>query len=177
MARPSPHDGWIIDLKRLRREFMGRTAVDGQHMVSDLTLGVAAVSDGNVTVDLTVDATRNDVTVQGSLTSTWRSECRRCLGDVFTPIETDVFEVFQETPVEGETWPIDDHHIDLEPAMREIILLALPVAPLCGDDCRGVELDTDTHVLLETEEEAKAEAAEPAPDPRWAGLSELTFDE
>ena len=37
----------------------------------------------------------------------------------------------------GETWPIRDQRIDLAPAAREAAMLALPLAPLCAEDCAG----------------------------------------
>ena len=46
-------------------------------------------------------------------------------------------EVFEWEPTEGETWPINDQRIDLALAAREAAVLALPLAPLCSEDCAG----------------------------------------
>ena len=59
--------------------------------------------------------------------------------------------------------------IDLEPLIREAVLLDLPVAPLCGDDCRGPAPDT-----YPAEPAADPDPdAEPPRDPRWAALDDL----
>ena len=61
--------------------------------------------------------------------------------------------------------------IDLIEMLREQFVLALPMKPLCGEDCRGlcpvcgVNLNDDPD-----------HAHEPEPDPRWAKLSEIKFE-
>ncbi len=59
------------------------------------------------------------------------------------------------------------------------MLSGLPLAPLCREDCAGPDPDrfpTTTEEAHEAELAAEAEAAEPAPDPRWAGLDDLRFE-
>jgi uncharacterized protein len=83
------------------------------------------------------------------------------------PLDVEVAEVFEEHPTEGETYPISGDHIDLEPMVRELAILGLPINPLCRDDCAGPVPDV-LPVSVESDEEA-----EPAPDPRWAALDAL----
>ena len=83
------------------------------------------------------------------------------------PLDVEVAEVFEEHPTEGETYPIAGDHIDLEPMVRELAILGLPINPLCRDDCAGPVPDV-LPVSVESDEEA-----EPAPDPRWAALDAL----
>ena len=46
--------------------------------------------------------------------------------------------MFEADPTdEGETYPLDGDQIDLEPMVRDAVLLELPLGPLCGDDCAG----------------------------------------
>ena len=77
----------------------------------------------------------------------------------------------EPTPTEGETWPLGDESIDLLPALREAMLLALPLAPLCRDDCEGPEPDRFPTGVAEDE------PVERPADPRWAALDEFTFDD
>ena len=79
-------------------------------------------------------------------------------------------EIFENAPTEGETWPIDDERIDLAPMVREAALLALPLAPLCTDDCAGPEPDRFPTGAPDDEE------GEPPRDERWAALDALEFD-
>ena len=62
--------------------------------------------------------------------------------------------------------------------MRETVLLSLPLAPLCADDCLGPAPDRFPPVLPDGERAAADEApAEEPRDPRWAKLDALRLDE
>ena len=64
--------------------------------------------------------------------------------------------------------------IDIGEVVREELMLALPLTPLCRDDCKGVEPE---RFITEDDEPEDEEPAAPAIDPRWAALSDLKFDE
>ena len=79
-------------------------------------------------------------------------------------------------PADGETYALGKDEVDLEPMVRETVLLNLPVAPLCSETCEGPDPDRfPTSVVID--EPLEEEPPEPAVDPRWAGLAQLTFDE
>lgn len=168
---PTALSGWRVDLERLRRDHRGRVRFAGTEAVSDLTLPNASVPSGEVSHVLVVDAAGTEVEVSGTVEFGWSTECRRCLERVEGTGHLEVREVFQSVPTEGETWPIVDEAIDLEPMVRELVLLALPLAPVCSAGCRGPD---DAHPVT-TAAEADA-AAEDARDPRWAALDQLDFD-
>jgi uncharacterized protein len=86
-------------------------------------------------------------------------------------LAVDVQEVFEPSPSdEADTYPLGADRVDLEPMLRDTLLLALPIAPLCRDDCPGP--DPDEHpVAVEG-----GETADAPPDPRWAALGDLRFD-
>jgi uncharacterized protein len=88
--------------------------------------------------------------------------------------EVDLSEVFEARPTPGETYPIQGDDIDLEPVVRDAVLLHLPLAPLCGDDCRGPAPDAFPAVPADV---AGAESGDaPVRDPRWAALDVLRDD-
>ena len=89
-------------------------------------------------------------------------------------VEVELSEVFEPHPTEGETYPIEGDEIDLEPLVRDAVLLALPLAPLCRDDCPGPATDA---FPTGTDEAAAAPEEESPADPRWAALAELRFEE
>jgi uncharacterized metal-binding protein YceD (DUF177 family) len=63
--------------------------------------------------------------------------------------------------------------------VRDAALLALPLAPLCGPECRGPAPESFPAVPADGSEAPPSEeetADEPGGDPRWAALSELHFD-
>jgi uncharacterized protein len=102
----------------------------------------------------------------------WTAECRRCLDPIRDVATVDLREVFEVSPVEGETYPIDGDEVDLEPVVRDAALLHLPLAPLCRPDCAGPAPEA----FPATVEGEGPEPDEPARDPRWAALDELSFD-
>ncbi len=168
----APVNGWIVDVARLRHDHRGRRMVEGELPVVDLGLPAAEVPTGMVTHSLDVDATGKDVIVTGQIRFAWRAECRRCLEPVDGAGEIELREVYQVGPVEGETWPVVDDQIDLEPMVREAVLLALPTTAVCRDDCTG----PSEEYVVTVEAEPTEEETPPATDPRWAALDELKFD-
>jgi uncharacterized protein len=165
----------IAELRRhpgARRRFTERAHLPG------LAISTATVpDDAEVEVDVELEALSAGLTATGTVTAPWEGECRRCLQPVRGEAVADVKEVFDPHPVEGETYPMGDDQVDLEPMVRDAVLLALPLAPLCGPDCRGPAPEAFPAV---PEGEAGAEpgdGGDDAPaDPRWAALAELRFD-
>lgn len=121
-------------------------------MVADgLAVSDSRVPDGStIRFDATLDSLGDAIAVSGTVRAPWAGECRRCLEPVEGELEAEVREVYSRLGDE-DTFPLEGDEIDLEPLIREAVLLDLPVAPLCRDDCRGPAPD--------------AYPAEPVPDP------------
>ncbi len=131
------------------------------------------VPDGEpVTLDLRLQSVNEGIVVTGTIAAPWEGECRRCLRAVRGTAEGRVQEIFEEHPVEGETFKLDGDRIDLEPLTRETVLLELPLAPLCQDDCAGLcpECGADRNST------DCGHTLEPTDD-RWSALGELRFDD
>jgi uncharacterized protein len=87
--------------------------------------------------DLTVQPTSGGILVLGNLEFTVVHSCRRCLeGYVESPV-LRVGAMFERTP-EDETYPIEGDEIDLEPFLRDEVMLDLPMGPVCPDGCKEV---------------------------------------
>jgi uncharacterized protein len=70
-----------------------------------------------------------------------------------------------------------DDIVNLEAMVRDAVLLALPLAPLCAADCRGPAPELfPARVAGEGEESEEVEGSGPISDPRWAALAELDFE-
>ena len=130
--------------------------------------GSAVPTDAEVTVEVTLDAVPGAVVATGTVRAPWRGPCRRCLVDTEGTIRADVREVFEEVPDPEQTYPIKGDRLDLEPLARDTVLLELPLAPLCRDDCAGIcpTCGADRNV-------APCRCAEAPKDPRWAALDAL----
>lgn len=127
-------------------------------------------------VDLAARSVGDDVFVRGTLRTTVRLACRRCL----SPVEQDVDETVDllfaeagEEDVDGEvyTLPARGDELDLTDAVREQVLLDLPEFALCGEECRGL-CPTCGANLNEGACECVPEAA-PSP---WDALKKLKLD-
>ena len=94
--------------------------------------------------------TNRGLYVDAELTTSLDATCSRCLREVEVPLELRIQEealprvdlltgLPVETAAEPDTLRLTDHHeLDLEGAVREAILLAEPIAPLCEPDCPGL---------------------------------------
>ena len=112
------------------------------------------------------------VLVSGTARGLWSVPCRRCLAPTEGDLVAEISELFELNPTEGETWPlhqaVHDDGLDLGPMLREVVLLCLPLAPLCDTECEGPAPDRfPTGPPL----------GEDIPvDPVWSVLDDLTFD-
>lgn len=80
---------------------------------------------------------------KGAVSGTVRGECRRCLTEVRSPVSADIAVVFSPDPDAADdpgVYPLPEPlvEIDLAPAVREELLLAVPPFVLCREDCAGL---------------------------------------
>lgn len=77
--------------------------------------------------------------VTGTLLAHVTHSCHRCLDAWDDTIDLSLAQLYLDQGYGDETdYVIDGWKIDLEPMLRDEVLLALPLAPICGDDCTGV---------------------------------------
>lgn len=166
-----------IDVTDLRRRLGQRRDV-----VVDLALDPIQVVDTRstsapVTGDLVVESIERGVRVTGAVTLGWEGECRRCLDEVAGEAVGSIDEIFQvDAPDDGDLRDFDGELVDLVPVVAETVAFSLPLAPLCRTDCPGPDPERYP-TTTEAELEARAAAAEPVADPRWAALAELDLRE
>jgi len=72
------------------------------------------------------------------------------------------------TAEDDEAFRLDGDDLDLEPAVRDALVLALPFQPRCRPDCPGLCTICGAH-LADDPEHTHDERI----DPRWAALLEL----
>lgn len=123
------------------------------------------------------------VLVEGRLATTIAMDCARCLAPVSVELEFELSESFRPTvflpggpPLEpaaerDEATEIDAlHELDLSEVVRQAVLLAAPLHPLCRENCAGLcpRCGQDWNM--------GPCACEPEPDPRWGALHTLMQD-
>ena len=136
------------------------------------------------------------VLAKGKVVATVTLQCRRCLEDYTTEIATDFEDRYYPTvdvtsghPVEfgdeaanGEeevdALRIDTNHgLDLGELLRQVIILALPIMPLCREDCPGLPAPSGVQVHLANEADADDVVDDAPIDSRLAALARLLEDD
>jgi uncharacterized protein len=162
----------------MREESLVRSAPEG---IGIMSIGVPPGSD--VELELRLESVIEGVLVSGTARVQLTGECSRCLDPVSDELEVDIQELFvyEETdhrgrPVrtdslEGEDEDEQRHlvgdYLDLEPVLRDAVVLDLPLAPVCRDDCPG--LCPQCGFRLEDDPTHDHDVI----DPRWAALGAL----
>ena len=124
--------------------------------------------------------TNRSILVTGNLDTIVRCECSRCLVQFEYPLMMNIEDEFFLTrdPVSGLPLPpptepgaflIDENHIlDLGEAVRQYKIIALPMKPVCREDCAGLCPHCGRNLNFET-----CECPPAPPDARWAPLLAL----
>ncbi|HEX6134204.1 MAG TPA: DUF177 domain-containing protein [Longimicrobiales bacterium] len=131
--------------------------------------------DGPVGLRLDVQQAGSDVVVRGSVTGRAALSCRRCLKPVPFELDEELTLLYRPgvSGVEAEaeeiyTLPERGHELDLGPAVREHVLLAVPQFVICDEACRGFCPRCGTNL-----NEASCDCVVEEEDPRWAALRRL----
>jgi uncharacterized protein len=130
---------------------------------------------GDVALDLRFEAVSEGVLVTGSAVAPLTGECARCLDPLTSTIEVSFQELYRYLPDpgedenDGEERFLDGDLLNLEPAFRDAVVLALPLSPLCRDDCPGLCVECGAKLAEAGPEHGHGEKV----DPRWGLLAKL----
>lgn len=149
-------------------------------------LGIADVigvpEGATVELDLRLESVMEGVLVTGTARAPVQGECVRCLEPVGQQLDADFQEMFSypdadtrtarrdeagDDAEDEDTPQLEDDLFDLEPVLRDAVVLALPMQPVCRDDCPG--LCATCGVRLADDPDHHHEAT----DIRWAALQEF----
>jgi DUF177 domain-containing protein len=159
-------------------EFVGRPGasrvVAGSERVEGLRGALGWVEEGDpVELDLRLDSLIEGIGVSGKLGALMQMECCRCLVRFEAPVTQDVDEVFWfEARKDGEDYQVEGKVVDLEPMVRDAIVLAIPVHPLHVEACKGLCAVCGGDL---NEKDCGHRPSEV--DSRWAPLRELLGEE
>ncbi len=144
-----------------------------------LTLELAGVPAGALlALDVRLESVMEGVLVTGTVSGPLTGDCARCLDPVVAEVVADIQELFahpdsatEETTAEDEVSRLDGDYLDLEPVVRDSVVLALPLVPLCREDCPGLCPTCGEYL-----DRLPADHTHDVVDPRWAALQQLTDD-
>jgi uncharacterized protein len=157
-------------MKRLRRSVPAP---------ADLGLGgVVGVPEGaDLELDLRLESVMEGVLVSGTARAPLAGECVRCLDPVDSDVDVDLQELYvyrdhaldegAGADVEDAELQVEGDLVDLEPAVRDAVVLALPQTPLCRDDCPGLCPQCGARLADDPQH------THDTTDPRWAALTGL----
>jgi uncharacterized protein len=166
---------WVIDTRALSRQpgtmrEFELTAPATGHAETP----VLQIPDGaDIALFLRLEAVAEGVMVSGRAAATAVGQCARCLTDIEVDLDVAVRELYAypgsttaATTDDDEIPRIVDDLIDLEHLVHDELVLAMPLAPLCSPECRGLCLECGARL-----DEVGPEHHHETLDPRWAALA------
>lgn len=133
---------WVISIHELTRRAGEQKQLQLELPApADLGIQLMRVSQHSpIRLDLRLESVVEGVLASASVHAPTVGECARCLSQLEGPSDFELQELYfypgrqsdQDDPL------IVDEQIDLEPALRDAVVLELPFIPLCRPDCRGL---------------------------------------
>ncbi len=174
-ARRPAANPWFVDLRELGRRAGSMQEIERSVPApADWRVELIGVPEGaEVRMRLRLESVMEGVLVSGEVDVPVVGSCARCLEPVEDTLELDLQELFaysgsttEATTEEDEVRLVEHDTIDLEPLVRDAVVLSLPLAPVCTDDCRGLCVDCGQRLA-----DVPDDHAHEVVDPRWAGLA------
>ncbi len=147
---------------------------------ADLGTAVIGIPEGSdLTVGLRLEAVMEGILVSGVVRGTAVGECVRCLDPVTQQVTVRVQELFAypervkaaeeagDDELTDEESVLDGDLADIEPAVRDSVVTALPFQPLCRPDCPG--LCSECGARLADDPDHTHDVV----DPRWSALQAM----
>lgn len=178
--RLDPRQPLVLDTRELgRRPGSMREVRLSVPAPGDLGVELIAVPAGSdLVLDLRLESVMEGVLVSGTVTAVLVGECARCLDPVRDSLTVRVQELYAypdsatDATTQDETGRLEGDLLDLEPAVRDAVVLALPLTPLCRTDCTGLCADCGERL-----DDLPPDHRHDATDSRWAALAQLRGDQ
>jgi uncharacterized protein len=142
---------------------------------ADLGIEMMRVPEGSpIALELRLQSVVEGIWVSGTADVELAGECSRCLTYLEDEASFDLEELFVHPDREADedaTFVVDER-IDLEPALRDAVVLDLPFTPLCREDCAGLCTICGAN-LNDDPEHTHGEQV----DPRWSNLLRVDTDD
>lgn len=173
MSRLDPRDPLVLDTQAVARRPGTMVEVD-RAVVAPPGLGtdVVGVPEGTeIELRLRLESVVEGVLVSGVCRTRASGECVRCLDPVVIDLDLDMQELFAYPDAAAadadEITQVEDELVDFRPVLRDAVVLALPLQPVCRDDCLGLCATCGARLNDDPDHEHQQV------DPRWAALGGL----
>jgi uncharacterized protein len=167
---------FVLDTRELGRQpgsmrDYRREVAAPEHLGLDM---IGVVEGAPLVLTVRLESATEGVLATGSVTGELRGECGRCLDDFTDALDVDFVELFaypdsatDATTDEDEVARLKGDRLDLEPVVRDAVVLSLPLTPLCRPDCGGLCSECGERL-----DDLPAGHSHTQLDPRWAALTE-----
>src|SRR5256886_1875398 len=190
---PPARGALVFDMRQLGRQ--AGSALTQTRPVpgpDGLRRGLNGVTPGTgAAVEVRFEAVSGGVLAPGTAIAPLAGECARCLTPLTSSVTASFQELYlyadgrhdkhdkhdrydkhdeQEEQDAGELYHLDGDLLDLEPAFRDAVVLALPMSPLCREGCPGLCAECGAPLA----DAGPGHRHDAAVDPRWAALQQLS---
>ncbi len=118
----------IIDVSKLTSEPIGTT----------WRYGFRETGESPFSGEVTLLRTDKGIFVSGTVDTMFKAVCSRCLVPMEQPLTLHIEEEYSSDADESAFTISGGKEIDLSEAVRQYLLLAIPMKPLCREDCAGL---------------------------------------
>ena len=168
---PTPYTVPVFDLMHrpgeMRERALDVTVTEGY---GNAVIGVR--EGAQVHLDVRLESLHDGILVSADVDTIALGECVRCLDDVSLPVEVEIQELFAYSVDEAFDYTVVGDHVDLEPLVRDAVVMSLPFQPVCRPDCPGLDPETGER-LADFPDRKPREVI----DPRWSALAGLQLTE
>jgi uncharacterized protein len=138
--RRGPRGPFVFDIRTLGAA-SARSESRTVPAPADLGAGMVRVPEGSaLELEVQLEDVGDGVLVTALLTAPLIGECARCLDEFTSSTQVRFCELFAAQPGESEDdgYLLDGDLLNIEPALRDALVLELPLSPLCRPDCAGL---------------------------------------
>ncbi len=167
-----PRSALVLDTHELGRRagamFKKSITAPAPDNLGDDVIGIQAGSE--ITLNIRCESVIEGMLVSGDVIAKATGQCSRCLDPIAFDLTVPVQELYEFEESENddeETLKLEGDLLDLEPVVRDALVLSLPLAPLCDEECLG--LCSECGIRLSEAPDHKHESV----DSRWQALQGL----
>lgn len=181
LTRLDANDPYVVDTRQLGRQPGSMRTVNRIVTVPEaFETAMASVPKGQeIELDLRLEAVMEGVLVTGTVEGHLTAECSRCLEPLSEELEAGFQEMYrypaddadsvgsdEDADDDVEDYYLEGDLLDLGPVIRDAVVLALPLSPLCGPDCPGLCAECGVKIADVGPDHGHGDGV----DPRWEAL-------
>ena len=130
----------IVQLKELIHKPGNMKEVVLEHTLSEAigtdVMGIPAGS--SLSIPVRLESVHEGILASAEFTASATGICSRCLDEISEDIDVEIQELFMYRPEQEDDFVVEQDRIDLEQALIDSVVPALPLKPLCSENCAGL---------------------------------------